>query len=401
MQPCEVTPQLRLAARFALLWRRPGRLLLASEEEFRSIEDPASVELLNSIPPIGGNTPVGAPPPSPTALEALRSQRIVSPSTSGDPAAAAFWDSLDCAPAAGRIAHQALTPTGTDLIRRALAVNHLRIAEDAPHLVVTTDDYLRPELAGINRRDTPWLLAKPLGHCLWIGPLIVPGKTSCWHCLAGWLRAQRSSQGALAGFGEEVPQPSIAALPTTVGWAAGLIATTAAVWLARDGYPDLEDTILSVDTRTLRQTRHPIRRRPDCPRCGSRVVPSPPPSLYSLLSPVTGLATTMETTDRPVCGLYHAHAIVAPPLPRSKHRLPMRRLDSVGKGQTVAIAETACLAEAVERYSAVHQGDEPSTRGTLDAVGGIAPESILLFSEAQYDSREHWNRTPQPVPPRP
>ena len=35
----------------------------------------------------------------------------------------------------------------------------------------------------------PWLLAKPVGAQVWLGPLFVPGKTGCWECLAERLRA--------------------------------------------------------------------------------------------------------------------------------------------------------------------------------------------------------------------
>ena len=30
----------------------------------------------------------------------------------------------------------------------------------------------------------PWLLVKPLGTTLWIGPVFRPGTTGCWECLA-------------------------------------------------------------------------------------------------------------------------------------------------------------------------------------------------------------------------
>ena len=49
--------------------------------------------------------------------------------------------------------------------------------------VVVCDDYLRPELADIDRAyraaGRPWLLTKPVGAQTWIGPVFQPGDTGC------------------------------------------------------------------------------------------------------------------------------------------------------------------------------------------------------------------------------
>jgi ribosomal protein S12 methylthiotransferase accessory factor len=61
--------------------------------------------------------------------------------------------------------------------------------------VVLTDDYLRDGLDDVNRRSLedgrPWLLAKPVGSIIWIGPLFRPGQGPCWECLAQRLRPKR------------------------------------------------------------------------------------------------------------------------------------------------------------------------------------------------------------------
>ncbi|MBI2910690.1 MAG: TOMM precursor leader peptide-binding protein, partial [Chloroflexi bacterium] len=61
-------------------------------------------------------------------------------------------------------------------------------ASPADLVVALTDDYLREGLSEINKRALaggwPWLLVKPVGTVLWVGPLFRPGETACWECLA-------------------------------------------------------------------------------------------------------------------------------------------------------------------------------------------------------------------------
>lgn len=356
--------QTMVPAGFVPICRRSDRLLLGSEDEYRWISDPVAKSMMETAP------------------------------LHLDAATAAYWAGAGRRDARWGDRFPPLTLTGAELIRYAVGANRVALNDAATALLVTTDDYLNPELAEINLRMEPWLLAKPVGHTLWIGPLIVPGKTACWSCLAAWLRAQRSARGAYLDGGADgfVPQPSLASLPTTIGWAAGLIATTVANWTRRGALPHLEDTVVCLDTRDLTQSRHVIRIRAECPSCGQRCGP-PPRELYPLVSPITGLVSAMETTDKPVGGFYHAHAVFAPPLPRSGTRSILRAMHSIGKAITVTGAETACLGEAVERYSLIHQGDEAVVRATQDEVGGIAPNEILLFSDQQYQNRDRWNDT--------
>jgi oxazoline/thiazoline synthase len=72
---------------------------------------------------------------------------------------------------------------------------HIQVAEEADLEVVLTDSYLRTELAAVNQenlaRSRPWMLVKPTGTLLWLGPLFSPQKTGCWECLAHRLRGNR------------------------------------------------------------------------------------------------------------------------------------------------------------------------------------------------------------------
>ena len=62
-------------------------------------------------------------------------------------------------------------------------------------LVVFAEDYLCSTLDPINRamlgRNEAWLLAKPVGETLWLGPWFRPGETGCWECLRFRLERNR------------------------------------------------------------------------------------------------------------------------------------------------------------------------------------------------------------------
>lgn len=329
-----------------------------------------------------------------TALEQIGFLRLDRPQ--GPRGAAAFWESVAVPQARRRLAWQALCDQGQGTLRQCLQTSGLVLDDNAPLLLVTTDDYLRPELAEIDRQARPWMLAKPVGHSIWLGPVFVPGKTACWGCLAAALKANRWRQAAIYGWSEQdyPPQPSIAALPATLALAAGLIATTAAIWAARGEYGDLEDTILVLDSGTLRQARSPVRRRADCRICGGhKPVREGPPNLRSFVSPISGIVSRVRTSSNRVAGLFHAEAAYVQPLPQPGSRPLLKPLQAYGKGLTQEEAELNCLAEALERHSSTFRGNETQVRGTLSQLDAISPDRILLFSEGQYRRRDEWNQT--------
>ena len=332
-----------------------------------------------------------------SGLSRLTSERLITPASRSHPATAAYWDSAGCNPPRGEIGFRPICRTSEALLRHALEANDLAVSDRAECLLVTTDDYLRPELAQINARSQPWLIAKPCGHTIWIGPLFVPGRTCCWACLARWLRPHRWAQAAFYGWGDTdfPPQISSACLPTTLGFAAGMIATVVALWLAKGGFPELEDTVLSFDTRTLSSSRNVLRTRPDCPHCrgGSVRCPLPSNHLREFISPITSIVSGLEITDRPVGGVFHAHATFVAPLPDSPCRPLLKLQHAGGKGMTPEVAETACIAEALERYSLIYQGPEQRTRARISEVEARDPGSVLLFSDSQYNNRTAWNQT--------
>ena len=106
-----------------------------------------------------------------------------------------YWSAL---PAERRtIAWIRLTAAGADALAQVLSANRLPLADEGEVVLVTTDDYLHPALPAIARKETrPWLLARPVGRSVLLGPVCMPGSSPCWFCLAHWLKTRRWEQAS-------------------------------------------------------------------------------------------------------------------------------------------------------------------------------------------------------------
>src|SRR5262249_40314664 len=114
----------------------------------------------------------------------------------------------------------------------ALQSMGMRVGAADDLAVVLTDDYLRTNLRTHNAealaRGRPWLLARPIGSQLWVGPLFRPGRTACWECLARRLRTNRPVEWYLAyqKLGREEPVPvALASTAASRELASNLIAS--------------------------------------------------------------------------------------------------------------------------------------------------------------------------------
>jgi ribosomal protein S12 methylthiotransferase accessory factor len=313
-----------------------------------------------------------------------------------NPFASAYWDSVGLTlpdPASIRIDCQ--LPCGDGWLRGAFEANGLRIEDEARRCVVVAADYLDPALEAVHEREPEWLLAKPVGHTLWLGPLFVQGRTVCWRCLAQWLRANRWLLAALGGQDAEYgpQQPSRAMLPSTLFTTAGLLGTVAAGWLARGEYSELENTIHTLDTRTLQWNTHRVRPAAGCSTCRPATPPGGAESLYALVSPICGIVSHLACSAEAFASYFCARAQLAPPLPVSGARPVLRGISVGGRGATAAEAKQACIGEAVERYSAIFQGNEPLRMARVEELGDamVPPAEIFQFSDAQYRDRAEWN----------
>jgi bacteriocin biosynthesis cyclodehydratase domain-containing protein len=302
--------------------------------------------------------------------------------------------------------------------------------DSAKFEVAITDDYLRSGLDKINKAaleaQRPWLLIKPLGHELWIGPLFLPGVTGCHRCLAGRLSRNRSVHrfAAQRGKASGTPITARAATPASYITACQMAALETVKYICgvKKG---LAGNVLSLDTRNGTTARHQLLRHPACPDCGQSPEPKASPVKLAhrkvtftrdgghrttepeqtikrfehLVSPITGV---VEILSPAASSDGFVHVYVAGHNPA----LEMRNLDflksslrndSAGKGVYDSQAKASALCEAIERYSGERTGGEVVETASYEKMKEnygddvIHPNRVMNFSQKQLDERKEWN----------
>jgi ribosomal protein S12 methylthiotransferase accessory factor len=198
---------------------------------------------------------------------------------------------------------------------------------------------------------------------------------------------------------------------------------------------DLNNHIVSHDLLGSTTVKHYVPHRPQCPTCGSKKLRDPRrqptpielgPGLKLMItsggyrtvssratvarfrkhvSPLTGVVKKLERieADLPMnTNFFAGHNFSGPALTVDALREGLTG-GSFGKGSTAEQAEASALMEAIERYSGIFQGDEIRTTRRFTDFGAdeaIHPESVLLFSDAQYTSPEAEPDGSHPVPER-
>jgi ribosomal protein S12 methylthiotransferase accessory factor len=351
---------------------------------------------------------------------------------------AAYWDGLgvEVSEAADRLDALVVGVSAFGAVQAgpmvaALRALGIRVGADADLDVVISDDYLSQGMPMYNeealRRSRPFLLVKPTGRVIWIGPLVVPGQTGCWECLAHRLRLNRPAEtflrqrnGAASSF--SLPASGLA---STIQTGLQIAATEIAKWIAQGKSEVLEGTLVTFDTRTLETRMHKLVRRPQCPCCGAEVgtgdrLPHPlnlknrkkhvvddgghrivPPEVTLRtydhhISPITGIVSRLRRISDHGNQLVHSYA--------AGHNVASRydgigliyknlRDISGGKGRTDVQARVSALSEAVERSSGIYQGDGQSRVASYQELmeAAIHPNDCMRFSEQQYENRETLN----------
>ncbi|MCP5095206.1 MAG: TOMM precursor leader peptide-binding protein, partial [Chloroflexi bacterium] len=298
--------------------------------------------------------------------------------------------------------------------------------------LIVTDDYLHPRLATINEQNMvdkrPFLLIKPLGTELWIGPLIIPGETGCWACLATRLQGHRKVETYLQlQSGDASPRTTaVAALPSTPHIAYSIATTELSKWFVT-GKSRLAGKVLGLNTLTWQQQMHTLTKRPQCPVCGNpqtvteqqerplQIHPqskhftsdgghrtqTPTATIAQLdthISPITGLVSRLTaTSDSPITPAYAADHNIGWMHDDLYFLRESLRARTGGKGKTDAQARASAIGESIERYAGMFQGDEARTRARLaNLPGAIHPNNCMLFSENQYANRDEWNANNSP-----
>ena len=367
---------------------------------------------------------------------------------------AAFWDTLNVegVDASSRLQTTKVTVTAcgdvpTQPLISALTSLNIQVTDDADVGVVVTDDYLRVDLDELNckaiKSQRPWILVKPVGTIIWIGPIFEPGKTGCWQCLAQRLRANRPVETFIQNHkNTSTPCPySLSVLPPTLQIGLNLAATEIAKWIVQGNNKSLKDNLVTFDLLSLQTQNHRLVKRPQCPVCGERkykghrrpapviltsqkkaftsdgghrcVSPQKTLQQYEhhishLTGAVRGLSqiATLKSDLTPTYVAGHNFATIFDSLYFLRENLRGR---SGGKGKTTDQAKASALCEAIERYSGVFQGDEIRQLGRYLEMEDVAihPNACMNFSKHQYQTRQQWNascpsffqKVPEPFAP--
>lgn len=300
-------------------------------------------------------------------------------------------------------------------------------------LVVVAGDYLQDSLRELNAARLasrrPWLLVKPVGQQVWLGPRMVPGRTGCWECLAERLTANRQVERYVAGKrGDAAPLVrSVGMLPGAEGLAAAAVAAEVVAVLT--GQPTRYDgRMVTVDLASFATADHAHVRLPQCPACGdgerlllptSHVdltgaeathredggyrVCTPEQTVARLahhISPYLGAVSKLESLGTDEDGVTysfvagHNFAMVNDNLDLLRGNM---RGQSGGKGRTEMQARASAVCEALERFSGVWTPHVPAVTQRWDQLQrrAIHPNDILMFSPAQFAQRVVWNEDPR------
>lgn len=328
------------------------------------------------------------------------------------------------------VALRALGSLSCQNLRDNLGRAQIQVADRGEIEVVLTDDYLRGELEAINRanleKSRTWMLVKPVGNLLWLGPIFHPGKTGCWECLAQRLRNNRPSAGFIQRRRDNSSPltPPLVDLPTTQEMALAMTTNEILKWILQGENKRLEGVMVTYDTLSLAMQNHVLVKRPQCSHCGylkpqgDRPLPvilgsrqksftsdgghrciTPEETLKRYqhqISPLSGVVRSLEKLPYDCNGLAHIYtakhhwACMFDDLDNLQKNLGGR---SSGKGRTESQGKASGFCEAIERYSGIFQGNEVRIESSYHKLGdrAIHPNACLNFSQAQYDSRETWN----------
>jgi ribosomal protein S12 methylthiotransferase accessory factor len=435
---------LRLRADLQLGRVEPGRVELAGEGHVVVVEGgaaPAIVPLLDGsrtleqvVMELSAQLPLAEVVAAVGDLE--RRRYVVRGPVDGDRQTAAFWEpmGLGAAEAADRLSDTTVEVAAVGsvdvqpLIAALVEMGVQVVARDQASLVcVLAEDYLCDELGEINKAmlstGTSWLLARPLGRELWLGPLLEPGTTGCWACLARALSAGDADA--------ERPGLTLGKSAGAQRALAGLVATKVAEIMVGGTIEALRGRLVTLDSATLSSETHLLMRYPDCRACGVATPRSAQgPVVLQPTSKATreggghrarSLAETAARLERQVSRRLGVVRDLRPAVsseeavlyvwtaglrfPVAGRARPVYGGRGWGKGRNDLQARVGALAEAHELLCGCRRGDEPVERGRLADRGepAVPPEALLQFSAQQYDNRQLTNQTargPNQVPER-
>lgn len=307
----------------------------------------------------------------------------------------------------------------------ALGNLSLKVDESGDFFIAIVDNYICHELEEFNyarlQDKKPWMLLKPSGRIIWIGPIFEPSHTGCWNCLAEKLKENRRVEVDLFGQNSSnLNIPPLSHLPTAQIIAMNMAAIEVAKWGKAPQSHQLHTNLLTLDLKNMETRLHPFKSRLNCTSCqpdnkctkqSSLNLKSSPKkyffdegerscslddtlqNLSDTISPITGVISSIRhsiVNDEHIC-----YTVRTLPLPAKNvfHERYLRIPDvATGKGKTKLQATVGCIAEAIERYNCTFTTQEEIRCSYEDIKHeAIHPYALLNFSEMQYDNREETN----------
>ncbi len=299
-------------------------------------------------------------------------------------------------------------------------------SESQLHIEVV-DDYLNP-LINLNNQKAieyqkPWLLIKPNGRELWIGPLFVPDEKGCYTCFRKGLERHQIEKSLLLSSNKAIFNSSVSAvsfLPETLDLAFNLAMLEIMKYLIAPRKSKLKKFILTLNSLNWKSQYHQLLDDESCEVCKKKSSEYHPYAnlkdlkinLYSninifsekklfqkikrYVSPITGIVSKLYSHNDGISFVYEA-----------EHHWPVseKSVDiifsgdiknfhhfSCGKGVTRKQAKISAICESIERYCGIFTGIElrkVSTFKTLEKA--IHPNDCALYSCEQYQNRNWWN----------
>lgn len=323
------------------------------------------------------------------------------------------------------------TSFATELQRMAdeFSITFIPEGESNAPVLCVCDSYLASSLVTWNRQalaeNIPWIAVWANWTRPWIGPFFRYDEL-CHACMAKRIRDNLQVDNFINTFHKNhIPFALPRAKISSLLQAAPSFILSQLSQLSENDLALLSNNIVQFDFVMNEASVHRVSKRPQCPVCGpeepaQRTEINLQDNLYQYtyggerrsclpsetwekykhhISPIAGIASSFVSKSPPDQEHLHSYA--------TGHAFPVRPGDlaalkgnlrhrSGGKGATDIQARVGALCEAIERYSGLNTGEEEfvtSSYNALHDTDAIHIDEITLFSDAQFKTREQWNRT--------
>ncbi len=231
-----------------------------------------------------------------------------------------------------------------------------------------------------------------------IGPLSVPGQSSCWSCAAMRMAANAGMNDREARRATVVAEVDDVIIP--------LLAREVCEALLDINESRLREHVLVLDRTTLETSLHRVAGVPGCANCGG-----PPATRFGcdegdglesaellatrlaswFVDSRTGIVNRIVLEDAVTIGVPAPMVVTAVPASAPVSTGPRRAIPAGwGKGMTLEAATISAIGEAIERYSASMPDSRRIVWSRPAGLTGetLDPKAFALYAEDRYASRD-------------